>query len=206
MHVSVVDYGIGNIQSVVNACQRAGSEPSIVRDSDELLAHAAKCIIMPGVGAVGAALASLRERGLEDALNTQVQQLGIPFLGICVGMQVLAETCEEFGEHRGLGWIPGSVRQLPRVPEELKLPHMGWNTIETCTPDDTLLRDVDGKNVYFAHSYMMDCPDQFVLARTQYGNSRFTSAVRCKHIAGVQFHPEKSAFQGNAILRAFLFG
>lgn len=157
---------------------------------------------MPGVGAIGEALALLRERGLDAALNDLVRDGDVPFLGICVGMQVMAEVCEEFGEHAGLGWIPGRVRRLAPNDGGLCVPHVGWNTVAV---DDgsSFLSEFDGSHFYFVHSNVFDCPDPYVLARADYGGP-FVAAVRRDRIVGVQFHPEKSSGVGEALLRNFL--
>ena len=200
--LSIVEYGIGNIQSAVNACRRVGADPKMVRSGAELLARGSTRIMLPGVGAIGEAMANLRERRLDEALRRRVIDDGVPFLGICVGMQMLGEVCEEFGEHRGLGWIPGRVRRLAPVGSGLRLPHVGWNTIEV-TGADPLLADLNGEHFYFQHSYALQCGEEYVLARTDYGEP-FVSAVRKGHITGVQFHPEKSSTAGARLLAAFL--
>lgn len=203
MRVSVVEYGIGNIQSVVNACHRLGAATEIARDGDELRAQAPERVILPGVGAVGEALASLRSRGLEKTLTDIVRDGQVPFLGICVGMHMLAESCEEFGQHRGMGWIPGTVARMAPEGSGVRLPHVGWNTLEVADTTDPILGPLDGQDVYFVHSYAMRCPDEFVLARTDY-HGKFVAAVRRGHIRAVQFHPEKSARLGGSLLGAFL--
>jgi len=202
LRVSLVEYGIGNVRSVENALARAGAEPEIVRDGDALRASHAPCIVMPGVGAVGEALRLLRERGLEAALGEKVIGRGTPFLGICVGMQVMAESCEEFGEHRGFGWLPGRVRRIEQAGAALRVPHVGWNTI-ALAGDGGFLAGLGGEHFYFVHSYWLDCPDDYVAARTEYGRP-ITAAVRRGGIMGVQFHPEKSSVAGAALLRGFL--
>lgn len=201
MTVAVVEYGIGNIQSVANACRRAGSEVEIVGDGDSLLRCDPSHIVLPGVGAVGRALAALRERGLATALEDLVIAGGRPFLGICVGMQVLGEVCEEFGRFEGLGWIPGRVRRLAAEGSGLRVPHVGWNTIHATRPDP-LLDALSDRHFYFLHSYALDCPDGNVLARAEYGDS-FVCAVRRDNVAAVQFHPEKSSRTGADLLGAF---
>ena len=203
MRVSIADYGIGNVQSVVNACDRAGAETLVARDGKELLAQQPGRIILPGVGAIGAALKNLRDRDFETALQRLVIEQGVAFLGICVGMQMLGEVCEEFGEHRGLGWLPGRVHRLETENSKLPLPHVGWNTLDIQCPDDPVIGPLDGNDVYFVHSYALDCPKEFVLATTDYGG-HFVSAVRHGHILGVQFHPEKSSALGGALLDAFI--
>jgi imidazole glycerol-phosphate synthase subunit HisH len=202
MRVALVEYGIGNVGSVANALGRLGVVPAIASDGAALLALSPDCVIMPGVGAVGEALDLLRRRELEAALNRMVRDQGTPFLGICVGMQVMAEVCEEFGEHRGFGWIPGKVRRLVPEGSPLRLPHVGWNEIEV-QAGDNFLGELDREQFYFVHSYAMNCPDEFVAATTDYGGP-FTSAVQRSHTMGVQFHPEKSSKAGARLLRAFL--
>jgi len=202
MRIALVEYGIGNVGSVANALGRLGATPTIVGNGAQLLAFAPDCVVMPGVGAVGKALDLLRQRGLDTALNKIVRDGGTPFLGICVGMQVLAETCEEFGEHRGLGWIPGCVRRLAKECSALRLPHVGWNEISV-RPGDSFLSGLDGEHFYFVHSFGMDCPAEFIAATAEYG-SPFTAAVQRANIMGVQFHPEKSSSAGERVLRAFL--
>ena len=200
--VSIVEYGIGNIGSVLHACKRAGITPSIAHDGQELESHNPKRILLPGVGAIGEALKQLRARDFEPVLNRMVFDQKTPILGICVGMQILAEICEEFGEHAGLGWLPGA--RAGRIADKgagLRLPHVGWNTIEPAV-DDPLIADIADEHFYFAHSYSVRCDDEFVLARTNYGGP-FVSAVRRENVFGVQFHPEKSSSAGARLLRNF---
>ena len=201
-NVSVISYGIGNVQSVVNALRRIGADVAIAEDGAALNAQGSPRIVLPGVGAVGEALALLRGRGLEDALRSRVLEQRIPFLGICVGMQVLLERCTEFGEHTGFGWIPGSVTRLSPEGSGLRLPHVGWNNISVQRPDP-FIAAADGHSFYFLHSYAVECPDEFVIARAEYGR-HFVAALRKDNVVAVQFHPEKSSAAGEAVLRAFL--
>jgi len=201
MRVAIVSYGLGNVQSVVLAVRRVGAEPIIVKTGQELIDTAPDRIILPGVGAVGAALERLRATGLADGLHQSVQVDGKPFLGICVGMQVLAERCEEFGSHVGLGWIPGTVSRLTTTPQTLQLPHVGWNNIAVSNAGSPV-GNLDGLNLYFLHSYAMRCPDEYVTATADYGG-RFVAAVTRGNVHGVQFHPEKSAEAGAALLQGF---
>lgn len=203
MKVSVIEYGIGNIQSVVNTIKRLGIEPTVVSSGQSMIDSDPDYVILPGVGAMGHALEMLRERGLEDALNTIVRHGGKPFLGICVGMQIMAETCEEFGTHRGLGWIPGRVRHLSDIGVNLCLPHVGWNTINATAKRHPITETIEGHDAYFLHSYSLDCPPEYVLATTEYGRS-FVSVAGVNNMIGVQFHPEKSAFVGETLFAAFL--
>lgn len=200
--VAIIEYGIGNITSMVNACVRVGATPTVTCDGGELLAADPSHIILPGVGAVGEALNNVRNKGIESALYRLVIEGGRPFLGVCVGMQMLAEVCEEFGRHEGLGLVPGRVSRLDEGRPWLRLPHVGWNNLQLMRPDP-LLNGLDGHNVYFVHSYAMECPDEFVIATADYGGP-FTAAVRRDNVVGVQFHPEKSANLGETLLRGFL--
>lgn len=200
--LSVIEYGMGNIQSVLNACARVGAEAKTASSGEQLLAQHADRILLPGVGAVGETLHSLRQRGFISALQSEVIERNVPFVGICVGMQILADVCEEFGEHPGLGWIPGRVERLAPIGTGVRLPHVGWNTIHVSdtAPD---LNEFDGQDFYFQHSFAMRCPAQMVVAESDYV-ARFVSAVRSGHITGVQFHPEKSAAAGIRLLGRLL--
>lgn len=203
MQVAIVSYGIGNVQSVANACRRLGAEPYTVSNGSDLSALAPSHIILPGVGAIGQALANLRERGFEMVLRELVIQGQTRFFGICVGMQVLGETCEEFGVFSGLGWIPGNVCRLSTGDKKLPLPHVGWNSLDVRLKSDPIFAGADGQDVYFVHSCAMKCPDDFIAATTDYGTP-FVSAIRRNLIVGAQFHPEKSAALGDRMIAAFL--
>ncbi len=200
--IAVIDYGIGNVQSVVNACLRVEGDVSIVRDPDDLAKADVSHIILPGVGAIGEAMANLRQRGLEDALARRVLDEGVPFLGICVGMQILGEAGEEFGACETLGWMPGMVCSLAREGETVRLPHVGWNTVATAQ-DDILFSGIEDAHFYFVHSFALECPNDLVIANTTY-HRPFVSAVRKGNIVGTQFHPEKSSVAGEALLKNFL--
>lgn len=203
MTIVVIDYGIGNVRSVVNACERMGQNVLRVTSGEELLASTPDAIILPGVGAIGAALGRLRERDLETALNTLVLEQKVPILGICVGMQMLATTCEEFGTHRALGWIPGHVARLGLDQPALRVPHIGWNSLEVNDPHDAVFGMLDGRDMYFVHSYAMMCDKEYVAATVTYGHS-VVAAVRRGHICGVQFHPEKSSHAGALLIENFV--
>ncbi|MCB9946836.1 MAG: imidazole glycerol phosphate synthase subunit HisH [Rhodospirillaceae bacterium] len=202
---AVIDYGAGNTRSVVNACRAAGANPLVVADGDQLRAMWPSWIVMPGVGAVGSAMASLRERRLIGPLEELVHGAGVPFLGICVGMQLLATRCREFGDHAGLNWIPGQVNRIAAEGSGVRVPHVGWNNIlvDRTDADDFLLSTGDGEHFYFQHSFAF-APDDpaTVLAWSDYAGP-FVCAVRRGNIAGVQFHPEKSGAVGRAVLAAF---
>ena len=201
---AVIDYDMGNLKSIANAL-KALDVPFEVAGEPQALRRAA-AIILPGVGAFGDGMKNLARRGLLETLATRVLKEGTPYLGICLGMQFLAETSTEHGEHRGLGWIPGTVERIAPKGAGLKVPHMGWNGLQLARAGSPLLRDVaDGTAVYFLHGYHFvpaaqaeDC----VVATTDHGGT-LVAAVQRGHIFGVQFHPEKSQGAGLAILKNF---
>lgn len=194
--IALVDYGAGNLFSVHNALKAAGAariavtaDPVSVRDADR--------IVLPGVGAFGAAMRALSAvPGMVDALNEAVIERAKPFLGVCVGMQLMAEIGEERGETAGLNWIKGRVRAL-KPGLGLKVPHMGWNDVKSCVTHPLI---AEGE-AYFLHSFAYD--GEGVLALTDHGGP-VTAAVGRDNMAGVQFHPEKSQRYGLALLARFL--
>ncbi len=194
--IALIDYGAGNLHSVANALKAAGaSDLSITADPDAVLR--ADRIVLPGVGAFAACMGGLTAiPGMVDAMRTRVLDGGVPFLGVCVGMQLLAVTGEEFGSHAGLGWIEGTVRRLPPAPG-ITVPHMGWNDVVPCREHPLL---VPGE-AYFLHSYAFD--GDAVLAVTDHGGP-VTAAIGRDNLLGVQFHPEKSQRYGIALLERFL--
>ena len=199
-----MDYGVGNVTSVVNACCRVKVAPIVTANGDELLNASPTHILLPGVGAIGEAMGLLREYDFEVALNELVIRKGVRFLGICVGMQVMAEVCEEFGEHQGLGWIPGKVQRFRE--KSIRLPHIGFNAAAASANVSQFFAQVDGDSpdFYFVHSYCFHPDDErHILARTYYG-SEFVSAVGKGRIVGVQFHPEKSQSSGLRLISDFL--
>ena len=201
--LAVVDYGVGNLFSLTCSLRAIGAEVTVTGE-EEVLARAER-IILPGVGAVGDAARALRRSGLEGAV-LQAAEGGKPLLGICLGMQLLFDYSAEYGRHRGLGLIPGSVQPIrPLVPEGYKVPHMGWNGLNFPADREKspLFRYVrEGEHVYFVHSYAgTDCGES-TIARSEYGVP-LTAAVARGSVYGVQFHPEKSGETGLNILRAF---
>ena len=203
---AVVDYGVGNLFSLVSSVRAVGGEPEVTGDPERL--RRADRILLPGVGAFGDAADKLRAAGLIPALEERVKA-GTPLMGICLGMQLLFEKSEEYGEHAGLGWLKGRVVSLTEAllamgEDKLKVPHMGWNSLTyTETPSPLLARVPEGSYVYFVHSfYAADCEDS-LRAWAPYG-VRVPAVVEHGNVFGCQFHPEKSGSVGLSILRAFM--
>ncbi len=195
--VAVVDYGLGNLRSVSRGLERAGGLVRLTADPEEVLA--ADRIVLPGVGAFHEGMAQLQP--LVVSIRTAVET--VPVLGICLGMQMLLESSEEHGRHRGLGLVPGEVCAFPRMPG-YKVPHMGWNTLRIEQAEDPLLDGLAPEEyVYFVHSFYARTGPAECLSSTEYIRS-FSSTVRSKNAWGVQFHPEKSSAVGLRILRNFI--
>ena len=199
--IAIVDYGVGNLFSLSSSLKALGLETEITRDADKL--RAADRIILPGVGAFGDARAKLDATGLVPVIQAEAARK--PLLGICLGMQLLFDRGFEYGEHPGLGLVPGQVVDLHSALEDktLKVPHMGWNSLQI-VKDDPLFRYVeDGEYVYYVHSfYAANCLPS-TLATSRYGNVDVTGVVRNGNVWGTQFHPEKSGDTGLRLLRAF---
>ena len=209
--VAIIDYGSGNLRSAAKAFERSAREAGLDRDirvtDDPVEVAAADRVVLPGVGAFRDCRDGLAARdGLLDALHEAVQLRARPFLGICVGMQLMATRGLEHGETDGFGWIPGEVRAIEPSGPALKIPHMGWN--ELVIPDNPhpLLADLGDPrpHAYFVHSYQLvaDNP-QDVVATVEYGGT-ITAAVGRDNMIGTQFHPEKSQATGLALIAAFL--
>ncbi len=198
--IAIVDYGVGNLFSLCSSFAAVGAE-AIVTADQEVIRRADK-IILPGVGAFGDAAQKLRASGLADCIVKEAKG-GKPLLGICLGMQLLFEKSFEYGEHEGLGLIPGEIRPIADViPKELKIPHIGWNPLHFCKESKLFSRIHEGDCVYFVHSYYAANCDEAVLATAEYG-APLTAAVAHNNVYGCQFHPEKSGKVGLDILRAF---
>lgn len=208
----IIDYGSGNLHSAGKALERAARESEAdVRcliSSNPAEVAAADRVILPGVGAFADCRAGLEGvPGLLEALNTAVMENERPFLGICVGMQLMASRGLEFGVTEGFGWIPGEVRHIEPSDTALKIPHMGWNTLQVVRPH-ALLEGIetgpDGLHAYFVHSYHLVPENRdHVVAETEYGGP-ITAMVGRDHLAGTQFHPEKSQTLGLRLLANFL--
>jgi imidazole glycerol-phosphate synthase subunit HisH len=197
--LALIDYGAGNLQSVKNALKAAGAVDVVVTGDPDVVARADR-IVLPGVGAFAHCMGSLSDiNGMIEALSARVLDGGVPFLGICVGMQLLADAGVEHGTTAGLGWIGGTVRAIAPAPA-IKIPHMGWNDVTLGAPHPVL----EGGEAYFLHSYHFDTAmPEHVLATTHHG-SALTAAIGRDNILGVQFHPEKSQSYGIHTLKRFL--
>jgi glutamine amidotransferase len=198
--IAIVDYGVGNLFSLEQSFKAIGQEVTVTADP-EVLRKADK-ILLPGVGAFGDAAQKLRQSGL-DRVVTEQAATGKPLMGICLGMQLLFEEGHEYGIHKGLGLIPGKVVAMAGViPENLKIPHMGWNALKFQKESPLFSHIQEGDCVYFVHSYYAtDCAEA-VIATAEYG-ADLTAAVQKDNVFGCQFHPEKSGTVGLSILRAF---
>ncbi len=198
--IAVIDYGIGNLGSVKNALDYLGLESVITSDKDKILS--ADKVILPGVGAFQDAIDTFRNRGFEPVLNEFIKS-GKPVLGICVGMQMLFEYSNEFGRHKGLGIMKGEIIKFKESKDNsYKIPQMGWNQIEV-VDDNPLLKGLNGKDVYFVHSYHLTGNDENIIAYTEYAGVKYGSAVKSNNVYACQFHPEKSGETGLQILRNF---
>lgn len=197
VQVAIIDYGVGNLRSVEKAFAATGCEAVV--SGDERVLRGADKLVLPGVGAFGACMKALSERGFDRLVREKVEG-GTPLLGVCVGMQLLFEESDEFGATPGLGLLRGKVR---RFSDELVVPHVGWNRV-TARQSHALFSDVaHAAHFYFVHSYYCEPEDKSVVAgETEYG-VRYASVVAKANICGVQFHPEKSQDAGLRLLRNF---
>ena len=198
--IAVIDYGAGNLQSVVKALRFIGCDCMITNNKQELLS--ASGAILPGVGSFGDAMDCMNRSGAADGVLSFVKT-GKPLLGICLGLQLLFDSSEESPNARGLGLLKGSIRKIPDNNGTLKIPHMGWNSLELCRRDGIFQGLPDDPYVYFVHSYYLTAEDESIVsAKTQYGTS-IDAAVAFENIYATQFHPEKSGKLGLQILRNF---
>ena len=194
----IVDYGMGNLRSVEKALEQAGA--SVIVSSEPEDVRRADAIVLPGVGAFGDAMAHLQKRGLADVIREEVTA-GKPFLGICLGLDLLFEESDEHGLHQGLGLLPGRVEL---IKTKLKIPHIGWNRIVVHKESRLLAGVPNGSYFYFVHSYVVaPREDSDILCTTEYG-CEFVSAVERDNVTAFQFHPEKSSSLGLQILRNFV--
>ncbi len=197
--IAVVDYGAGNLRSAARALAAAGADTVDVTSDPARIASADR-ILLPGVGAFAQCINALRgATGIEAALSDAVRRRQVPFLGICVGMQLLATEGHEHGVHQGLGWLPGKVTRLVPSDPDLKIPHMGWNSVTAANDSGAAEGDA-----YFVHSYRFDPDDAADVRATSDHGGVFPAIVARGNITGVQFHPEKSQAYGLAFLKAWL--
>jgi glutamine amidotransferase len=201
--VIIIDYGMGNIASVLNMICYIGGEARISVSPDEV--RDADTLILPGVGAFDAGITALRERGLDAAIIEAVTRNGASILGICLGMQILMESSQE-GHLPGLALVPGNVKRFSVHDKGLRVPHMGWNGVNPTRPSVLFDQSLAEQRFYFVHAYHVECADSQDIAGTTHYGYHFTSAIERGRVMGVQFHPEKSHRSGMALLRRFLEG
>ncbi len=198
--IGIVDYNMGNLASVKNAFDKIGAKAEIVNDPDKL-SHYEK-LLFPGVGAFGDAMEHLKDTGLDEAMKEFVKS-GKYVLGVCLGMQLLFDSSEEFGKHKGLGIIPGKVVRFEKKIEKThKVPHMGWNKM-FFKAHSPLFEGLENPYLYFVHSYHVVCDDIYAIGKTIYGYE-FVSAVNKDNVFGFQPHPEKSHEAGLRVLQNFV--
>lgn len=210
MKVAIIDYGSGNLHSAAKAFERAARDSGRAADvrvvADAAEVARADRIVLPGVGAFADCKKGLESLpGVVAAMDKAVRERGRPFLGTCVGMQLLATTGFEHGTHAGLGWIPGEVKVLAPADPALKIPHMGWNNLDFRADTHPLLAGIaPGRHAYFVHSYAMICRDPAdVIAVTEHGGT-IAALIAHENLAGTQFHPEKSQATGLRLIANFL--
>ena len=198
--IAIIDYGVGNLFSLVSSFAKLGIEAIVTSDTDVI--KKADKLILPGVGAFCDARQSLKDSGLDEVICREVKS-GKPIMGICLGMQLLFEKSYEYGEYDGLGLLKGKIVAMKgRIPENLKIPHIGWNALIMKKESDLFKYIKDGDFVYFVHSFYASGCDDSLLATAEYGKE-VTAAVSKGNIYGCQFHPEKSGDVGLNILRGF---
>ena len=202
--IALIDYGAGNLHSVHNALRKAGADDVVITADADLVRRADR-IVLPGVGAFRACRdAVVAIPGMVEAMGEAVGQRGTPFLGVCVGMQLLADAGEEFGRHEGLGWIPGTVRRIEPGDAAIKVPHMGWNDVVLNRADQGISTLLEAGEAYFLHSYHFEAADPAHVAATTDHGGPLVAAVARDTIIGCQFHPEKSQRYGLSFLARFL--
>ena len=200
MKIGIVDYNMGNLASVANAFKKIGAKAEIVKDADKLKNY--DKLIFPGVGAFGDAMKHLKETNLDEAMREFINS-GKYVLGVCLGMQLLFEKSEEFGNYKGLGIIEGEVKRFDKNKmQNQKIPHMGWNKM-FFKRKTALFEELDNPYLYFVHSYHIICNEKYVIGKTIYGYE-FVSAVNKDNVFGFQPHPEKSHNAGLKILENFV--
>ena len=198
--IVIVNYGMGNLLSVANALSYLNAEFAVSSDLEVI--NEADAYILPGVGSFSKAIENLNSSGIADVLKTNVIKSKKPFMGICLGMQMLAKDSEEGGYHAGLGWIEGNVTKI-KSRDNLRLPHVGWNNVEFIRETPFLNRIENHSDYYFDHLYRLTCNPKYILASCDYGE-KIVAAIQWENIFAVQFHPEKSQVNGLKLIRNFL--
>ena len=200
LNIKIIDYGMGNIKSVKNAFEILDCNVNVINDPSDI--KGADGIILPGVGAFGNAIFNLKEQKIINPLKDAVLDNKIPLLGICLGMQLLAESSEELGTNDGLALIPGRIKKIPKL-KNYRLPRVGWNQVEVRKKQPLFKNIANESSFYFVHSFRFECPDRFVAASTDYGQN-INAVVQNEHIFGVQFHPERSQKKGIHLINNFI--
>lgn len=196
--IVIIDIGVGNVGSMLNMLRKIGAEAKISSSPEEILS--AKALVLPGVGAFDHVVTALDESNLKEVIEKKVLAEKVPFLGVCVGMQLLFDSSEE-GEIAGLGWLPGEVCKFQ--VSNLKIPHMGWNVVQTSRDNKLIPEMNEEQRFYFVHSYHVVCDPEYVIGVARYGYD-FSCAVNKDNIYGVQFHPEKSHRFGMELFKRFV--
>jgi glutamine amidotransferase len=200
MHIVIIDYSMGNLRSVANAFDAVGARARISHHPRDL--DGASGIVLPGVGAFGDGIRNLREQGWVGALERNVRELRKPFLGLCLGMQLLAARGTEHGDHDGLGYIPGTVTRMNRNGAT-RIPHIGWNEVQI-TKNDGLYEGLgETQHFYFVHSFVLDPEDRGAISGVADHGGSFVASVEVENVSGTQFHPEKSQKAGLTVLGNF---
>jgi glutamine amidotransferase len=200
--VAIIDYGVGNLRSVANAFASIGCEAKVISKPEDL--SAAERIVLPGVGAFGDCMVSLRKAGWIEVLEQEVRDKGKPFLGLCVGMQMLATTGKEQGTHEGLNWVPGVVERIRSLDATVRVPHIGWNDVRLTGKDGLYKGLGDTQTFYFVHSYVFHPDDPGIASGFCSYGEEFVASIEMGNIYATQFHPEKSQKSGLAVLKNFL--
>jgi imidazole glycerol-phosphate synthase subunit HisH len=197
--IAIIDYGMGNLRSVSKAFEAVGHQAVVTRDA-HVIGNASR-VVLPGVGAFGDCMDNVERYGLAEPIRAAIQS-GKPFLGICLGLQLLFTESEEFGVHKGLGIIPGRVRRF-EIDPMLKVPHMGWNRVNIQRPCPLFEGITDGDHWYFVHSYFVDPVDRRIAATTTTYGVPFVSSIWRDNVVACQFHPEKSQAVGLQLMKSF---
>ena len=202
MKVGIVDYGMGNVYSVISALEMIGADVIVCRTPESL--KEVDRIILPGVGGFEDCMDTIKTKGFKEALNEEVIDLGKPIYGICLGMQIMGRTSTEFGEHKGLGWINGDVIKVKPNSKSLKIPHVGWNDINYKDGSFLFAGLPKSPDFYFVHSYYLHCDQTEDVAATCVYGQVITASIKKDNIFATQFHPEKSQDYGLKLLKNFL--